>query len=329
LRFHDADPAYDSVTFLDERFLLVTWARREGTPLGPRRMHLVLLDSSTGRVSGSKDWLLPLRTMGLRAADGIFIVRENDLLTAYSSQLAPIAQFRLQLNRMPGEVWRVHVSVDRKHVGLAHTTPEGTALHWLTGAELSAVQSWTTPEELLGAAANHHSTLAFSTTSVVATSRQLGKRGCQIRVLSKSKPPEIVAEIEDSCYSGAQFLTDEILISPGPRWTLRKVTGEVIHQHELGRDEHAWAARVSANGRRAAVPISKQIGGIQILDISRREELQRIMVYDVREQEWIFILDKKNNDLKHVAGFALSPSGESLAILQGSAVELYTLPRIK
>lgn len=326
VRFLDADPTYDSVAFLDETVLLVAWAKREGAPLGSRRLRVALLDSSTGQILGTKDWSLPLRRMGLRASKGMFVLRDSNVLISYSPELNAVHRFPLTLSRKPSEEWRVYATPDQARLGLFHSVEQSSELYWLDGSTLSILKSWTKPKDVIGSESETDSTLAFSKNSVIWTKRLRGKNGCQIFLLGESAS-RLVAKVEDSCFASAQFLSEEILITPDPRhWTLRRTSGELIHQEELGRGEHAWSSRVSSDGRRAAVPIGRQRGGARFLDIYPQEELERIMVYDFLEGTWIFALDKKHANLGHVAGFALSPSGEALAILRDTAIEVYKLP---
>jgi hypothetical protein len=95
--------------------------------------------------------------------------------------------------------------------------------------------------------------------------------------------------------------------------------------------------RPAADGERFAVQFNKALsepaqppnGSVQpvILGTTVTSSApDRVDVFDLRENRWIYSLKNKNNQFKHSWGLALSPYGEKLAIESAGVIQVYALP---
>jgi hypothetical protein len=100
---------------------------------------------------------------------------------------------------------------------------------------------------------------------------------------------------------------------------------QVFHNKEILRSSPAW--HPSADGRRFAIAVMKVKGGNEFLDIGGHASLDRIMVFDIARQRWIYTLDAKSHKITGISAMAVSPDGSLVGLItQEGILEAYRVP---
>jgi hypothetical protein len=103
--------------------------------------------------------------------------------------------------------------------------------------------------------------------------------------------------------------------------------GEVPDQLRPGTEAPQRGVEISAGGRRFALAVAKLKGGNTFLDIGGHTSVDRIMVYDLPNRQWIYTLDAKTQNIKSISGMALSQDGSLLGLInQEGILEIFRVP---
>ena len=129
------------------------------------------------------------------------------------------------------------------------------------------------------------------------------------------------------CEEGTQFIgNDTLYFHHFHTVHFIRTDGAPILQEPLGPHERGLGARPAWDGSRFAIPIISTKGDTTVFDMGPKVTFERIEVYDATQRKAIASLDRKSADFRNLCGFAVSPDGTELAILNDAKVDIFHLP---
>jgi len=303
-----------AVAFLNEEF------GREGRPTAglPPELHLVMLDSATGRIVDNRAWPVPrpdLQSTSVGATqEGNYLVLQGDGLHMYSPGFQELAKFDIPPDPAnSGSRWSLLVPPDGRVVFLEHYLKGSYTLHMLSAATLHEVRSWDKTERIDAASARY---LATSGKDRILYIRGLDTSWRPIADFSGCPGPRT--------RNAARFATENSLVMGGcGRLQLMTIDGMVLFTTGPAKGHLPAGAWGALGGRFLAVATNRMKGvTVQLLDMYRHAEPWRVLVYDTKTGD-IVIAPKFTWPL----GCAFAPDSSALALLSGGVVELYRLPQ--
>lgn len=345
------NPWFDPLCFSGNGTLISSFVTREGpqslarrgssSQLLPFRLHAMFMDSANGGLLSTHQWPIPHPTGGILCApDSNFIVATPERLMLYSPELNVLAKLGLS-DSSAWDVFHVFQSPDGKslmidygptspgprHVDAAHIRKYLESVKWLywwvDGSNLHLRREWIAGIEPL--------TTIFD--SEVVTIRGSLEPGGPAVMSGTPGGPSRPIWTGPSAYGTPQSVSDRLIaLIQLHRLELITTDGEPILSKDfpsnwwLGVGGH-FMLRQSAGGSRFAITIWGVKGGNELLDISGRGFLKRIMVFDISSRKWVYMLDTKKCKIKKISGLALSPDGKLMALInQDGILETFHLP---
>src|ERR1700733_9602828 len=331
--------------------------RREAANPAPYTLHAVFLDAASGKVLGTLEWPVDDSSAGIFPRyDGSFLFFSTGRVVLYSADRQPVKELLLPQLQEP------HASL----LGIAESPSGKTLLIYFrneksrscirvdTGTlegseEVCAMGTMFTVSDK-GMAAHKERDTKKEIDSGPQFDPQVAPVGTfESSILIRAKPGEsqyTLCESHDPtdgyCLS-PQFITDgSIVLFSGMELALSDLKGRatVIFKQSPNPSDNQWIdpgghpVRPSADGQRFALALSESVfqvfGGAGTLFSSPSElpaeYADRIQVFDMRMNNWIYLLQNKDKQFSKIWGLALSPSGGRLAVDSGGVIQTYALP---
>jgi hypothetical protein len=357
---------FDTISFVAENIVAATFITREFVPdlqrrddpnhLLPYRLHAIFFDATTGKVVHALDWPTETPSAGIfpRAAGG-FVLLTSDRIVSYSDSWAQIKALPYSELTSPGtSVDGIAESPTNKSVVIqflrgntalclivrtdsleSSPTPCGT-LDVFTASDNGIVA----PEKLPGAGPFREGGRMQGAYVQYGVTMPDAPAGTPVQVLSPDQASTIRTEC-NACVGMAQFINNDTMAIYAPTYvSLVDRTGKVgFTQHFYLEykwiDEFGRPVRASADGQRFAIAsnmppdlVNKQhVLGLHMStgDIPAEFPLD-IEVYDLPAAQWIYTLQINADHFQKLWGFALSPSGQKLALDSGGVIYAFALP---
>ncbi len=144
------------------------------------------------------------------------------------------------------------------------------------------------------------------------------------------------------CYL-PQFINNETIVSYAPfGLSVFTLAGELKFKQDFNQDL-TWIepggrpVRPAANGERFAVAFDLSLSRLAegetdfVIPPDRKIPAtypDQVEVFDLEQGRWIYTLNNKKNQFKHIWGLALSPAGDKLVIDSGGVIQVYALPPV-
>jgi hypothetical protein len=319
--------------FTENNVLIATFVTHENVPVlverdqkdkqSPLVLHAVFLRTDTTKVQATKLWPLTHPHGGVVSAmDGSFVVLTPAMIALYSADLRLLRQFDLSAEQQ-SHLWTFHTSPNGKSILVEYHYPEAY-FQWVEFPSLQPQSLW--HDSLPGVSVSNKNMAIFKETFTKET-------GLVHKVLVRSSN----GSEQTLCRSGdrqsencglPQFISDDklALLTPHSLAILPRSGGDPILAAKF-RDDEWLDPQVfpTADGKRFAATVWAHKGGSELFDVSYRNVLKRIVVYDVDNQQPISELDGRNEQIKSASGVALSMDGSLIAILSESVIRVYAL----
>jgi hypothetical protein len=313
---------HSRVTFINDDMLVVYFSRAinagKDTTRFPQVLEAFFVDTRSGRLISHKDWPTRYRrwfndsfdTEGrIMPLQNGFLVHSGDSLRLYSSDF----QLKRELLLDDGPKWSVRIA------------PLGRAIQALQISDSGGEAEWLDFETLDTVGENHQFPGVQSISgeravvSILPPCLDLQRDGDLVRHL-----------ICGGAFSNEMpiFLADNDILVLGRGFEVFSKKGEVLwkrHADAKLRNESVGVALRSLNGNRFAFWLtgwsrSSMFDGTRI-----RKGYRTILVYDSFKR--IKVFEASVRDSSAGFDFALSPNGDSLAVLAGESLYIYALPK--
>jgi hypothetical protein len=320
-----------SLWFLDNDTIIASFVTREGEPSVsvrgdsnslPLRLRVVILDADKGRIIATRAWPTESRIAGIVAAhDDQFVAQTANVLTSYSSALNELKKLKLPPTDDPLD-WSAHSSPTGKSVLFVTTDLQtSSAVQWafVNTDDLKLVRLWDEVQS---------GWVGISDTNI-AMATCVWLRGCEstIQVRTLNSEWKTVASASGHNEPPPQFVTDDQFFLWANPARLIGVNGTTIFAEAIPARRCWWGSvYASSQGQRFIVPFCRQTGHVESLDLSGREELKEILVYDAPFRGVSRRLEVKGKKTIGFSLVALSPDGSKLAVLNGQSVRVFDLP---
>ena len=310
------------LTFADSEHLVVTFissdpgtpSEREGRPDSFKlRLHIVVFESKTGEIDMKRDWPTPNPNDGVVAGhDGKVIVRTGDKLTLYVMALETLKERDTAPNHKPNEgLFKVFTSPTGHFLLLEFLRGNGREYGWMDADNLETVHSFS----------DSNFALSISDKEIIE-SRVTAPHGAEFVIRN---PDELGRTISN----GGTFVNqDTLVIEAGySPMLLMRTDGTLLET--ISPHPHDFFSRVtpSAEGHRLAFTGSSIRNISEILYPHQQwEYVQRVIVYDIPTHIFLCDVKVKHSTRNQDFALALSPSGSTLAFLDGESLKVYRLP---
>lgn len=336
-------PALRKISFLNEGTVIATFIERMAstglhrrddpnrTP--PFKLHAVFLDVATGHVQRTQSWNSDSSEIGvIPSADGTYAVYEGNVVYKFSANGEPAGELRIPSAEGSGVgIWAVAVSPTGKTILAQYRSESGVRCEWIR------TDTMTTNGEACQIPVN----ASISDAEIAAhesRKKQTDPNKIYISKLGGEWKPICVSEDGSGC-AVADFLSNQTLLAynAGKLEVLQNDGKKIFEQDLTQQVEVATpdAATVSASRGGALFgillwnsPVTNNVvrtpgegpdgeAGVTLTP-------KRIAVLDLESKKWIFALENKNPQLREM-DFALSPSGDALAVKSGGTVRLFRI----
>lgn len=310
------------VTFLDNDRLIVHEVDRTGelssrTALDASsafRLHVSILEASSGRAVSNKDWDTRAHNTSIRVTKDGVLVRTGQLVRFYSKDFVDLQQVALP-QPDPHDTWIVSVSATGKTVMLNHYDLKESHFEVRDGSTFKQLKAWSE------APLRH----PYSISDVgIATADSHQKH----IVLSEFGSGRWVPLGKGfACVSSPTLVTERVLANAACKELSIVTTEGDVLMTDHSEEHESFSGEKIAVAQSGAVLASSLIqgkgGGFFDRDVHRTKT--HVAVYDLTLKKRVLTVDVSplpggNYD------FALSPDGSKLAILNDREVSVYTVP---
>jgi hypothetical protein len=285
----------------------------------------VILDARSGSILGTGTWDAVYDKLGLLPTpSGNIVIRVDDELRVYTSELKLLQEIVVPLSRIPGpKYWKAILTSSGKSLVLAHGVDKSLELKWLEPDTLKLKETWNAPDGMFYQTGNDYVPVDDGVLVTIQDSR-FGT--CGVNFVDFNSAWTQSYRSSTPCKTAAQALDNTTFyVRVGNELILIKRDGSILFRQSTKKGEFASVIRSSADGNRLAIAFVSYKGGSDFFDVTSHEVLKRIQVLDVPSREMIFTLENKGIDLQSVSDFGLSPDGSQLVVLRGGIVESYSV----
>lgn len=335
-------PALRSVNFLDDHTIMATFIERvvsgglhrrdDPNRAAPFKLHAVFLDTA-GKFLRSQTWDSNASAIGLfPAGDGTYADFEGNVIYKYARDGGAPQTLRITSADAPGVgVWALAISPTGKTVLAQYRSDAGIRCEWIhTGtmtAEADACQIPANASITDDLVAAHEARKNQTDPDKI----YISKRGTDWKPICTSENAEGCAAVS--------FISENMLLTYSQsRVEVSQPDGNSVFRQDLDRSAEIaqpgeLRASASKGGARVAMllwrsPNSSKPGQRPDASAAAGAEIElsprRIVVLDVASKKWIFSLDNKGT-LPESVDFAISPSGDALAMKTGPIVRFFRI----
>jgi hypothetical protein len=317
-----------TLAFADSEHLVVTFissdprtpSEREGRPDSFRlRLHVIVFEVRTGRVDTQRDWPTPNPNDGAVAGhDGRFVVRAGDNLRVYDTTLKVLKETDTALGNQPsGRLFAVLTSPLAHFLLLEFSAGIHAQFNWMNADTLETVRSFSDslyPETI-------------SDTEVVGW-RIPASRPSELVIRTPDEPGRVIA-LPNFRSNKVAFVREGMIAVESGYSPIQLVRTDGMLIESITPNTHEFFSRIapSEEGHRFAFTGSRIRNTLEILEPHQTwEYVQRVHVYDMNTHT--FVGDVKVNHSARNQDFplVLSPTGSTLAFLDGESLKIYLLP---
>jgi len=329
-------------------------ARDTANP-APYTLHAVFLDAASGKIMKTLEWPVPDSSAGIFSRyDGTFLFFSTERIVLYSADWQPVKELPLPQLRAP------HASL----IGIAESpTGKTLVIYFRNDQSRSCIRVDTGKSEGSEEPCAMGLEFAVSDEGIAAHKGRDTKKeidsGPQFEpdvVPARPFPDSAIlirAKAGESAYTlceapepspsycvTPQFITDQLIALFGDQELAvsdLKGRATVVFKQIPYPPDNQWIdhggrpVRPSADGQRFALALNEfffQGPGTLFSSASElpAEYPDRIQVYDVRANNWIYVLSNTKKQFSKIWGLAISPSGSRLAVDSGGMIQTYILP---
>jgi hypothetical protein len=291
-----------------------------------RALTAVILDARSGSILAKGNWDAVYDKLGLLPTpSGNIVIRVDDALRLYTSELKLLQEIALPLSRVPGtKYWQVFLTPSGKSLVLERGVDKSLELEWLDPDSLKLNQVWNAPAGMFYQTGNSYAPLDDG---VLITLKDMQLGSCEITYVNSEGAWATSYRIATQCKQPARPVDNAtFFVREGNEFVIRKKDGSILIRQPIKKGEFADVIRPSADGNRLAIAFEVEKGGSEFFDVNSHEVLKRIQVCDITSRQMIFTIESKNIDLQGVSDFGLSPDGSQLVLLRSGIIETYSVP---
>jgi hypothetical protein len=354
---------FDTLDFLSETVEAATFitqepahdlrARDAANP-PPYTLHAIFLDAASGKILKTLEWPVPDSNAGIFSHyDGGFLFFSTERVVLYSAGWQPVKELLLpQLREPHASLLDIAVSPSAKVIMIRLPRDRSPfCIRIVTDTLEGSEQPCGTPPRLtisdreMAASRGRNGTKEIDSNGPQFDPHNYGALRYEFAIEMRAESGELhtlceTADPSGSYCVGSQFVSDKRIVLFGEHsLALLDLAGQMIFMQKFDLDD-AWIdptgkpVHQSADGQRFAVAFNEShrklwpAGGTVVLSASElpAEFPERIQIFDVKTNDWIYMLDNKKKQFPQIWGLALSPSGSQLAIDSGGVVQTYALP---
>lgn len=316
------------LAFADSEHLVVTFIssdpgtpfEREGRPDSFRlRLHVLVVEVRTGQVDTQRDWPTPNPNDGAIAGhDGRFVVRAGNNLTVYDTTLKVLGETDTAPgDKGNGRLFAVFTSASA-HVLLLEFSPGIHAqFNWMNADTLETVHSFSDslyPQTI-------------SDTEIVGW-RIPASRPSELVIRTPDEPGRVIA-LPNYRSNRVAFVKEGTMAIESGYSPIQLVRTDGTLIESITPHTHEFFGRItpSAEGHRFAFTGSRIRNTLEILEPHQTwEYVQRVHVYDMSTRNFVAHLKVNHSARNQGCPLVLSPTGSTLAFVDGESLKLYRLP---
>jgi hypothetical protein len=352
-RIPTIDPLLDNsragIIFLDEKRLIVYDVERDLSQLSSRtspetsspfRLHLVLLDTDSGKLELYKDWGTRLKDSAVQVTSGGVLVKTGEAVKLFSPDFSQSRPLPITID--PNYKFSIKTSPSGKTIGIHRIFRKeghrfGSLLDILDANTLRIKFSWqiTPPLYSFFSISDAELTTAGQFNSVAVAALAIDVQWHSLQGIPKtSRCPagaSIMMMVSDHFLVGRDCQDVLLASTEGERYSLDTFNGESVRSTREGRCE-PYGGRLSD---KVAVASGASLVALALPAVHLKKDFLQearvclvgiqIGLYDLTLKKRVSILDVEplpKNDFD----FALSPDGSKLAVLSDRKVSFYFLP---
>ena len=305
-----------AATFITRESVQTLSRRDEGEQL-PLRLHAVFLKFDSGELKATKQWSITRPRGGIiRAGEGRFAILTPSGIAVYLLNRQVVTELSLTAKEQ-SDLWDFKPSPSGKTIMAEFHAPKAYYQRIETASLIPQPASVPTVA------------FAISDTAVAIMRNSAANPGeVLIQILDGSWHTICSAANSVEPCDDPQFISNELLaIQSSHSFNIVAASdGSPLFKARFGKDD--WLSHSlypSADGKRLAVAVWAHKGGSTFFDISSRNVLKRIVVYDIPSRQQVYVFDAKRHKTRDLSGLALSHDGRMLALLSDGFVRTYDL----
>jgi hypothetical protein len=320
----------------------------------PYTLHAVFLDAASGKALKTLVWPVKDANAGIFSRyDGSFLFFSTERIVLYSADWQPVKELLLpQLQEPHASLLDIAESPTGKQVVIRFLQDQSPfCVRIITGTlegsekPCALLPRFAISDQWMAAAKGQEQGKEVDSGPVFDPLYRMPEpRDFSILIRSNSGDTErLLCKTFDLSGEGcltAQFVSDgRVVLLGGRTVVLSDLAGNAVFKDSFDiedtfLDYAGRPARPSSDGTRFALALNESFfnafGGGGKLYISASElpaEFpDRIQVFDMRMNNWVYILRNKKKQFPQIWGLALSPSGDRLAVDSGGVIQSYALP---
>jgi len=319
------------IDFTDADHLAVAWvtlddptlAVKPGIIAKPAHLHVLILDTKTGRNAGMQAWPTPSnRVRFFGARDGEFLTCTGNVLRIFSPDFEVIRERDLHSacqNAVASNI-RFGASPSKRTLLLSSFAKEGYEYMLLNVETFAVIASW-----------HEKSRIVDISDHWLLGSCAERREACIKRIDADWRPFSYPESGQANDFAVPRFINDDTLIGGWPGKSVVTVEGVPMFQMQPPKNRLFESDVTVSGGDRFAVIEDRNRGfSNPALDMEFFSS-ERAIVYSVAERRAIYAAGVKGDSLwtpwaSHRNQLALSPDGALLAILDGADLKVYRLP---
>ena len=317
-----------TLAFADSEHLVVTFissdpgirSEREGKPSSFRlRLHVIVFEVQTGQVDAQRDWPTPNPNDGaITGHDGRFVVRAGDNLRVYDTTLKVLKEIDTAPgDKTNGRLFAVLTSAPAHFLLLEFSPGIHAQFNWMNADTLETVHSFSDslyPQTI-------------SDTEVVGR-RIPASRPSELVIRTPDEPGRVIA-LPNYHSNKVVFVREGTMAIESGYSPIQLVRTDGTLMELITPHTHEFFGRItpSAEGRRFAFTGSRIHNTLEILEPHQTwEYVQRVHVYDMPTRTFVGEVKVKHSARNQDFPLVLSPTGSTLAFIDGENLKIYRLP---
>jgi hypothetical protein len=324
---------FGSVFFVGDDTIVCTFLTGETVPglqrrddpnlILPFKLHAILLDAATGKMRRTLDWGSDDVNVGLFGrTDGTFVLFSEEVVTVFSRDGEVLGEVRgPTASPVSARFKAIRVSPSGSTLAVTYTGASDFDCDWID----TKAEAWV--RKKCGITEDMAISDGFLAMRRIATNG-VPIPGVWIRNLSEDW--HVLCQLLAGCDSPG-FIDDQNLLLYNRReLRLVSVTGNVPVHLEINTygdwgNASSRPIRSSMDGHRFGVLITESNSARDRAIGAQTDAVPlRIAVYDIRSHEWVYGVENRKKLIKRDSLFALSNSGNGIALLSGGFVRYYS-----
>nr|HEV7953149.1 hypothetical protein [Candidatus Acidoferrales bacterium] len=324
---------FGSVFFIGDDTVVCTFITSETVPglqrrddpnlVLPFKLHAVLLDATTGKMRKTLDWGSDGVNVGLfPGANGTFVMFSEGMVAAFSSDGEELSEMRAPLEN--------HANATLKNI---RVSPSGATIAVIFGGASDFDCDWIDIKEQAWIRKKCGITEDVAIADGYLAMRRIATNGVPIPsvwVRDLSEDWHVLCQLLAGCDSPEFIDNQNLLLYNRRELRVVSLTGKVpVHLEINTYGDWGIASsrpiRSSMDSHRFGVLITESNSARDRAIGAQKDALPlRIAVYDIPSHQWIFGVENKKGLIRRDSLFALSNSGNGIALLSDGVVRYYS-----